>query len=133
MLAHISAVNMAVLTVSQMKALKVGQQKDEKKSAQPDQVVMPTFLPSRMKKGEGVFEVATRQRFVTEGITVWLEWHFYRALAIAIAIATLVLLSINIWLAAGAGIAAGHFYSVHVRRATEIRRRWLTRRLLYTR
>lgn len=124
---------MVALTVNQMKALKVGQQKAEKTPTQPDQVIMPTFLPSRMKKGEGVFEVTSRQKFVTHGITVWLLWHSYRILAIAFAVATLLFIGFNLWLAAGSGIVAGHFYSEHVRKATEIRRRWLTRRLLYTR
>ncbi len=124
---------MVALTVSQMKAAKIGFEKTEKSASQPDQVVMPTFLPSRIKKGDGVFEVTTRQKFVTEGITLWLTWHFNRVAAIGLAILTLILLSFNLWLAAGAGIAAGHFYSEHVRNALAIKRRWIPRRLLYTR
>lgn len=124
---------MVALTVSQMKAAKIGFEKAEKSATQPDQVIMPTFLPSRIKKGDGVFEVTTRQKFVTEGITLWMKWHFNRAVAIGFAIVTLALISFNLWLAAGAGMVAGHFYSEHVRNATEIKRRWLPRRLLYTR
>ena len=108
----------------------------EKKAAtkpEEDVVVMPAFVPAQMKKGEGILEVTTRQKYLNEGYTDWINWHTYRVMGIAAAIAALFLVGINLWLAAGAGAAAGHFYSEHARIARKIAVNYTKRRLLYTR
>ncbi len=121
------------LLVSELKKLNIGKEKKEQPKPADDVVVMPTFVPARMKPGEGVLEVTTRQRFLNDGYATWINWHATRVLAILFAVAALFLLAINLWVAAGAGIAAGYFYSDHARTARKISIMYTRRRLLYTR
>ncbi len=105
----------------------------EQPAATAEQVVMPAMVPTRMKKGEGVLEVTTRQHFVTEGIDIWLRWHVTRVMSILCAVGALFFISINLWLGAGTGLAAGWFYGEHVKAARKITRFYRRRRMMYTR
>ncbi len=116
-----------------MAKLKMGAEKKDVQKPADDVVVMPMFVPARIKPGEEMMNVTTRQQFVTDGIFTWLEWHYSRVLGILFAVAALFLISINLWLAAGAGALAGYWYSTHVRTARKINIFYTTRRLLYTR
>ncbi len=125
---------MTSLSPSQMAKMKIGLV--EKKAApkpEEDVVVMPAFVPTKMNKGEGILEVTTRQKYLNEGYADWINWHLYRIIGIGSAVAALFLIGINLWLAAGAGAIAGHFYSEHVRIAKKIAVNYSRRRLLYTR
>lgn len=125
---------MVALTPSQMAKMKIGMEaKEHAKPAGDEPVVMPMFVPSEMKPGDGVLQVTTRQNFVTEGINVWIDWHKYRMLAIFAGVGSLLLLSVHLWLAAGAALLAGWLYSMHLRVAHRIQLQLKTRRLLYTR
>ncbi len=103
------------------------------KPAGDEPVVMPMFVPSQMKPGDGVLEMTTRQKFVTEGINVWIDWHKARVLAILCGVGAMLLLAVNLWISAGLGVAAGYFYSDHLKTAHRIQLFYKTRRLLYTR
>lgn len=118
-----------------MAKMKIGHETKEvaKAAADNEPVVMPMFVPSEMKPGDGVLQVTTRQNFVNEGIGVWIDWHKDRIFAIMFAVAALFLLSVHLWLAAGAGLLAGYFYSDHLKVAHRIQLFYKTRRLLYTR
>ena len=116
-----------------MAKMKIGIQKTETPKAAEDVVVMPAFVPAQMKPGDGVMEVTTRQKYLNEGYTDWINWHAFRVFGILFAVAALFLLSINLWLSAGAGVLAGHFYSEHARIAKKIAVNYTRRRLLYTR
>lgn len=116
-----------------MAKMKIGIEKPVQPKAGDEPVVMPMFVPSQMKPGDGVLEMTTRQKFVTEGINVWIDWHKYRVLAIIAAVGAMLLLAIHLWLAAAAGVLAGYFYSEHLRVAHRIQLFYKTRRLLYTR
>ncbi len=108
----------------------------EKKSEKPaadEPVIMPAFVPARMKPGEGVLEVTTRQRFINEGIKTWLEWHYTRAFAILFAVAALFALQINLFLSIAFGALAGLSYGHHWKAARRINVFYTRRRLLYTR
>ena len=117
-----------------MAQMKIGSSKKEQAKPTTDEpVVMPMFVPTQMKPGDGVLEVTTRQKFVNEGINVWIEWHSNRVLAIISAVAALLLISVHLWLAAGAAVLAGYFYSMHLKVAHRIKLFYKTRRMLYTR
>ncbi|MFH1246924.1 MAG: hypothetical protein V1644_00955 [Candidatus Micrarchaeota archaeon] len=124
---------MTTLTPSQMAKMKIGFEKKEQQKPADDSVTMPMFVPTQMKPGDGVLEMTTRQKFVTEGINVWIDWHKYRILAILCAVGAMLLLSIHLWLSAGAGVLAGYFYSEHLRTSARIQLFYKTRRVLYTR
>ncbi len=113
---------------------KIGfEKKPEVAKPTDDVVTMPMFVPAQMKPGDGVLEMTTRQKFVTEGINVWIDWHANRVLAIVCAVGAMLMLAVNLWLSAGLGAAAGYFYSNHLKTAHRIQLFYKTRRLLYTR
>ena len=121
------------LTPTQMAKMKIGSVKKETAKVEEEVVVMPAFVPAQMKPGDGILEVTTRQKYLNEGYTDWINWHAYRVLGIFFAVAAIFLIGIHLWLATGAGILAGHFYSEHARIARKITVNYSRRRLLYTR
>ncbi|MFH0713501.1 MAG: hypothetical protein V1722_02880 [Candidatus Micrarchaeota archaeon] len=121
------------LLPSEMAKLKITASNTAAKKEEDPVVVMPTFVPAQMDKNSSMLNVTTRQNFINGGISTWMTWHASRVFGILCAVAALFLLSVNLWLAAGAAVLAGHFYSEHVKVSKYIERNLTKRKILYTR
>lgn len=123
------------VTITQMAKLLKKEQKKAVEAASEEQVVMPMFLPAKIPKGSkgSILDVTTRQKFLSEAYEVWITWHTTRGLAIFFGVLTLILLPISLWIASASALAAGYYYSDHVRQALRIKNQYSKRRMLYTR
>ncbi len=98
-----------------------------------DITIVPTMVPTLVKKGDGMLEVSTRQKFVTSGVDDWIEWHTTRSAAILCAAGAIILFPVNLWLSAGVAGLAGHYYGKHVWKNHHINTNLKHRKVLYTR
>jgi len=90
-----------------------GKASSKAETHQKNYQVYPMFLPAdiTVKKGQGVVQVVTRQKFMDESIGTWIKYNSFRGLTAIAGIAAILLLPVNWILSAIAGMLAGYFYS----------------------
>lgn len=98
---------------------KLGGQKEKK----PEELQQfPMFVPVNTQNLP-VFKMTSRQKFLDKNLTIWRQWHAYRAYAIGLAVVTAYLiLTGNLYLAAVSGLGAGWYYGQFVNRVGGINR-----------